>query len=707
MGVHLGGDGRRAPSRAHAARGGARIAAVPAAGRTRTLTTGDAAWLAAFAAVALGLLAVAVLGPPLGHALLTPDPVRFWELFQSEVRPEPVEQGRYLVAVATPLLLAVCALLVGRRPSRPASAASDALIVAAQALVTGFVIVCLLQQHALFGPLYPPSDKMPRLIDYFTTATIAAAAVGTLVLVLALVLTRTPLWDTLVAWTRETRVRTIVAGAIAVIAVVIWVSPGINAEDTIRAANFEILYHTQFTLDETFAVLDHRSPLVNYAAQYGSLWPYAFAAVMSLLGATVGVWVTLALIATGLGMLSIYAVLRRAARSSIVGLLLFLPLLAVSFTMIGGTSENRYSFENYFGTFPLRYAGPSILAWLVARHLGGERPRASWPLFLVGGLVALNNSDAGIGAAAATFAALLWAGGKPTWASLGRLALEAVGGLTAAFALVSVLTLAREGALPDLALLMRFSRLFGVYGFGMFPMPRLGLHLAIYATFVAALAVATVRAVQGERNRVLTGMLAWSAVFGLGAGAYFVGRSTPDNLPAIFFPWSFALALLLIPAIRSIRGASWRRPPLAAAACVFGFLVMACSLAQTPTPWGQLDRLRATAPPILAAPHGQAYVNAHTHPGERVVILGLLGHRIGFDTGVVNVSPYSNSLVIATADQLDETIAALRSEGGRKIFVDLKLSEAEEQGALEAAGFAYVGVGANGRVGLWVDRRTG
>jgi hypothetical protein len=704
MGVHLGGDGRRAPSRAHAATGGARIAAVPAAGRTRTLTTGDAGWLVAIAAVALGLLAIAVLGPPLGRTLLTPDPVRFWEVFQAEVNPEPVEQGRYLVAVAAPLLLAACGLIAGRRPSRPASVLTEALVVMAQALVAAFVVACLLQQHELFGPLYPPSGRMPRPIDYFTTATIVAAAAGTLVV---MGLARTRVWDTLVAWMRETRVRTIVAGALALVAVVVWLSPGINAEDTIRAAHFQILYHTQFTLDETFAVLDHRSPLVNYAAQYGSLWPYAFALAMSLVGETVGTWVTLALITTGLGMLSVYGVLRRAAHSSIAGLLLFLPLLAVSFTMIGGTPENRYAYLNYFGTFPLRYAGPSILAWLVARHLCGDRPRARWPLFLAGGLVALNNADVGIGAAAATFAALLWAGGKPTRASLGRLALEAIGGLAAAFALVSLLTLVREGALPDLGLLMRFSRLFGVYGFGMFPMPRLGLHLAIYATFVAALAVATVRAVQAEPDRLLTGMLAWSGVFGLGASAYFVGRSTPDTLPATFFPWAFALALLMLPALRGFRSATWRRPPLAAAACLFGFGVMACSLAQTPTPWSQLDRLQRTAPPILASPHGQSFVAAHTRPGERVAILGLLSHRIGFNTGVVNVSPYSNSLVIATEHQLEETIAALRAEGGRKVFVDLKLSEAELQGALEAAGFAYDSVGESGRIGLWVDHRAG
>ena len=142
--------------------------------------------------------------------------------------------------------------------------------------------------------------------------------------------------------------------------------------------------------------------------------------------------------------------------------------------------------------------------------------------------------------------------------------------------------------------------------------------------------------------------------------------------------------------------------------CLFFFLVTACSLAQTPTPGGQLDRLQRTAPPILATLHGQGFVGAHTRPGERVVILGLLGHRIGLDQGVVNVSPYSNSLVIALPDQLDETIAMLRSEGGTKVFVDLKLDEqGGVQRMLEARGFAYGGVGANGRVGMWVDQRAG
>ena len=66
------------------------------------------------------------------------------------------------------------------------------------------------------------------------------------------------------------------------------------------------------------------------------------------------------------------------------------------------------------------------------------------------------------------------------------------------------------------------------------------------------------RALQREPDRLLTGMLAWSAVFGFGASAYFAGRSTQDNLPAMFFPWAFALALLRDPGaaqhLRRVRG---------------------------------------------------------------------------------------------------------------------------------------------------------
>jgi hypothetical protein len=679
------------------------------AARTRTLTASEVAWLAAVPVAAAAVLAIALVGPPLGRALLAPGHPRFWTRFQYEVLPEPVEQGRFLVALLAPPALAACTILGVRLRLRATSLAVDALVVAIQAAAIAFAALCLAQQRSeLLGPLYS-LERMPDIrLGFFTSATLLAAAAGTALILIALASTR--MRAALTRWTRDTRARRIAAVTIAVAAIVVWLLHAANTEGSLGEAHRQVRYHLLFTLDETFAVLDGRTPLVDFAAQYGSLWPYAFAGGMTLLGQTVGAWVTLALIATALGMLAIFAVLRRVAGSAIRGLLLFGPVLATSFFMVEGPPENRYTFANYYGTFPLRYAGPSLLAWLLARHLdGGEGGwgRRRWLLFLAAGLVVLNNADVGIPALAATVAALVWVAGRPTRATLGRLALDVGGGLAAAFALVSLLTLLRAGALPDLGLLLRFSRLFGVNGFGLFPMPTFGLHLVLYLTFVAALGLATVRALRAERDRLLTGMLAWSAVFGLGAGAYFAGRSTPDDLVAVFFPWSFALALMLVAVLRELDAGWWRRrPPLATAACVFCFLVMACSLAQTPSPWQQLERLSRDSGSGLALIPGQRFVARHAGPGEPAAILLTLGHYVGARYDVADVSLYSSTHSMPTIEQWEETLARLRAAGGRKLFLDKIQTSPEIQVLLNQEGFEFLDEDEGDHVELWVDTRA-
>jgi hypothetical protein len=652
---------------------------------TQALTAGEIAWLAALPAALVSVLAIALLGPPLGHALLAPEDVHFWSIARVGVHPEPVEHARFLIALTMPLLLSWLTVVAVRRSPRLPSGVTDLLVVAVQALGIGFAVLCVLAQEEVLGPLYPNAELAPLLYRYFTPPTLLVAAAGTVALVALVRSAR--LRAATARLCRETSARAVVAGVAATAAIVVWLSHAIYTEATIGAAFRDVVYHVQFPLDETFAVLDGRSPLVDFAAQYGSLWPYAYAAAMSLLGTSVGVWIALALTTTGIGMLAIYAVLRRVAGSSIYGLLLFLPVLAASFYRVGGTLDERYTYGDYFGMFPLRFAGPSLLAWLVGRHLAGARPRRPWLLFLAAGLVALNNADAGLPALGATAAAVLWTGGRPTRPGLLRFALSAAGGLIAAFGLVSALTLLRAGALPDLSLLLRFSRLFAAQGFAMVQMPTLGLHLVVFATFVAAIVLATVRALDADPDRLLTGMLAWSGVFGLGAGAYFAGRSTPENLIAVFFPWSFALALLLVPALTGIRAMRRRRPPLAAVACVFGFLTLACTLAQTPAPWRQLDRLQQRTAPPFATPWGQSFIAQHTRRGEPAAILVLLGHRIGANLGVPNVSPYSAMASMPTSEQLDETIADLRKAGGDKLFLLSVTTGDDVQLALTRAGF--------------------
>jgi hypothetical protein len=131
--------------------------------------------------------------------------------------------------------------------------------------------------------------------------------------------------------------------------------------------------------------------------------------------------------------------------------------------------------------------------------------------------------------------------------------------------------------------------------------------------------------------------------------------------------------------------------------------VTACSLAQTPAPWSQVDRLRATGEPVLRAPAGQAFVAANVRRGERVVILQQLGHRIAENVGVTNVSPYTTAFAMPTVSQVDDAIRALRRSGGTKVFVPTTPSAIPDvRPVLAAAGFAAVAQDDAGDE-LWVD----
>jgi hypothetical protein len=683
----------RAGSRAGA---GANAASRDAA---RACSAAEVAWIAALPVAVLVVGAIVVLGPPLGRLLFGPSATSFWRDSLFVVKPEPTEQARFLIALTAPLLLAGAVLLAERRPLRLSAAAAGRAVWAAQAAGVAFVVACLaIQRHVTYESLFA-SGGPPFHRAYFTNATLLVAVAAAAALLAgvrdARVRTR------FAAWARESRGRRIGATAVAALLVAVWELHAFTTEGTVAREHFAAMYHIQFTMDETAAVLDGRSPLVNFAAQYGSLWPYPVAAAMALVGKSIGSFSALMCLISGIAMLAIYGVLRRVARSAVAGLLLFAPFLATSFFLLRGPLDARYTFGNIYSDYPIRFAGPWLLAWLTARHLGGERPRGRWVLFLVAGLVALNNVDHGIPALGAALAALLWTEGRPTRAGLLALARDVAAGVAAAIALVSLGLLVRSGSLPDFALGVRYARLFAVAGYEMLPMPTLGFHTVIYLTFVAAIVVATVRAVAGESDRLLTGMLAFSGIFGLGAGAYFVGRSHPEVLVASFGAWALAVALLLVAALRRYATQRSRWPAPALAACAVAFCVCAVSLAQTPGPWEQLRRLDRTGARILHAPAGQQLVAATAHRGERVALLFLLGHWIGANLGVTDVTPYTGGISMPARQQLTDTIRALRDEGGSKLYLDSTVHP-EMGEALGAAGFVLTRRDRQG-LELWVD----
>jgi hypothetical protein len=637
------------------------------------------AWLAAVPAAALALFAIILLGPPLGSLLFPVETGGFWPAALGYVRPEGDEEARYLLALLAAVLVPLFVLWVRGRVSRPAVPRALAF-----SLQLVFVAVLVLAVFCRRGSVHLD-------ISYFNLPTIIVA------LAICEAFTAVLIWPSTLdrigaLLSRRSFALTCGALFVAALATAIWLLPALQRDSTIGYATHATEFDLQYTFDEGLSVINGHTPLVNYVAQYGSLWPYVIAIPMHFgHGSLAAFTISMAFI-TLLTMLAVYAVIRRVVGSPIAALFLFLPFMATSFFLARGTPVKRYSFADYFGAFPLRYAGPYFVLFLLARHLTGSRPRRAGWIFLVAGLAVMNNTDFGIPALGATAIAVVAAADEPRtrrwWSE--RFG-EAVAGLIGAFLLVSIVTVARTGDLPNLGLAFRYAHLIGLAGYYLLPMPWFGFWVAIYLTFCAALTVAALLISRSDARRIEIGTLVWIGIFGLGAGAYYTGRSNSEVLIALFSSWALAVVLLLAVLTRDLvrRG---KHPSPAHLALFAGFGLLVCSLAQFPAPWRSVERLERHGPEIFEPTGDAQFVAANTKPGEPVVLLTNLGQRISREAGVDDVTPYSGVPSMPTKAQLTETLEHLREEGGTKVF----FREAPENWpelvpALEHLGFRQIG----------------
>ncbi|HET6448439.1 MAG TPA: hypothetical protein VFG31_04950 [Conexibacter sp.] len=663
-----------------------RVAQDPA----RALGPGELAWAALLPCALVLVAAVVLLGPVLGHALVEPDTTDFWgfALRAGYIRPEPTEHARYLLALLGPLLLGgtTLALLRGRPlPRRPAT---SLLVSAGKLALVGFVVAVLLYQRLLtYGAVYLGDGPFRTVYFTFPTLVVALAFAA----VLAAALGSPALVARLRELTRESRAKRIAAFAAGLLVVALWLLTAFNDDASIASVNLEVWDNIPFWVDEAFAILNGQAPLVDFHAQYAQLWSYVAAGTLSVFGASLSVYTATMIAGTTATMLAVLDVFRRLVASSLLALALFVPFVATSFFMEVGPPANRYGPSNLFSFFPIRYAGPYLLLWLIVRRAerGGRSPPVG--LFAVAGLVAVNNPEFGVPALGATLAALLAVEPARRPTAIARLLGGALVGLAAAAAAVAVLTLAVAGAWPRFGMLWTFPRIFST-GFGMLPMPALGFHLAVYVTFAAAVVVGIVRVLRAAGDARLTGALVWTGVFGLGAGAYFVGRSHPQVLINLFSAWALALSLLLVVVVRELLAQSSRRPGLVEALVLVGFGLCVCSIAQTPTPWTQLRRIAETQPDRarigLYMSSQRAAVAAATRPGEPVALLMREGHRIAQDVGVADVLPYANIDSMFTRRQWVEMVRALRRAGGTKILMPAERLVDERTAWLIRSGFA-------------------
>jgi hypothetical protein len=198
--------------------------------------------------------------------------------------------------------------------------------------------------------------------------------------------------------------------------------------------------------------------------------------------------------------------------------------------------------------------------------------------------------------------------------------------------------------------------------------------------------MAAVRYVRNDPDRTLTGMLAFSSIFGLVTGMYFVGRSSQFQLMLLFPAWGFSLALVAWTAGSALRSAAGdrlrvRRTLIPACLALIGFGVMVAALDRLPQPRQQVDRLRAGGSAHNLAPY-ERLIEARTQPGEHILLIGIgPEHLLADMAGVVNVSPLNSVTSLVSPAEANRSINQLEDSGGNLVI--------ERVSALPPRGFAF------------------
>jgi hypothetical protein len=641
----------------------------------------DLAWLLVPAAAVVLAAAFAWLAPPLSD--LYPSPAQdAFTVWRGTIRPEPLEEVRSVIALATPVLAAAIVVALGVRS--PGRRGLDPLIIAVQLVAAGMIVLAVLKQPRV------PFLLLPDCCDRYLVSTpslIAGVVIGVLLTAAAVVRIEQVVPPSLSDGLERVRRWRWLALLIALAVTAIWILPAVNTDETVTRAGSLAAGHIPTQGEDYFAAVNGRTPLVNYVSQYANLLPILLEPVLKAVNPSITSLSVSMCVLSGIAMVAIYGAFAQVTRGVWTALALYVPWVALSLYPWIDHGPYREFNGIYYGVLPARYFGPFLLAWLSALWLRGRRIPL-FALFGFAGLVVLNNYEFGVAALFALIPTVIagWDRAVPLRRRLGDLLVQGGSGLLAALLLVCALTLLRTGELPNPTFLTYYNRLFLRESFGLIKMSSLGLHWALYATYSAVLVVAAVRYVRREPDRVLTGMLAFSGVFGLVTGMYFVGRSLQIQLMLLFPAWGFALALAAWTAARALRAADedrvlLRRLLVPCCAALIGFGVMVAAIASLPQPQRQIDRLRDGGTPTDLGPIEQV-VESATTPGEHILLIGVgPEHLIAHRTHVVNVSPFNGVTSLITPAETDLSLDQLEDEGGDLVI--------ERVSALPPKGFAF------------------
>jgi len=628
--------------------------------------------LSAGIAGALALAGGLFLAPWLGDLLFPPTPFALFPSLRNPYfnQPEPTEFTRYLFAVAAPV--GAAAVVLARRGRLPswAERAGEVSTVAVPLVVVGALIFAWFRRETI-DHFYHQSD------EYFS----ATQALVALFLAVMIAVAATHVRARRFA-SRACAKRALVrfAPLAALLIVIVFLLPVVQTNRSFAGVSLFVSVHLASTVADVEAVVNGATPGVDVAAEYSNLLPYLLAPLFKATGFEAGAITVLFGLLTGLALLAFFRVLVQVTASALAGLVLFVPVVALSLMPAGGEGALVINNANTFQVMPIRYVGPAFVAWLLVRHLRELRPDVGRVgIFAAAGLSAINTPDFGLASVIAAGSALALLAATEPDPRRGALEVcrDALIGLLGAAALFCAAMLVRTGSLPDPSILLYYPELFGSKGFGLVPMDTVGLYWFLYATFAGGLILAAVRALNGQPDRVRTGMLAFFSALGLAAGVYYVGRTGNSTLLALFPIWAMTLALLSWLVVRRIA----ERPPGFAALravgalgwmVLFGLGLAITATASVQAPWKQVDRLTSGVvdlPTEFDVGPAAGFVEARTKPGENTALMCRSGYLIAERAGRRDVSPIADPQHIASDAQVGEIIDALREAGGHKVFI--------------------------------------
>jgi hypothetical protein len=684
----------------------------PKEGRGRErIAADDVAWLGLIPVAALTLAGMKWLAPALKGLLDPPGDYHPFPRLVFLFAPEPVEEARFLIAVAAPIVLAGLVAILGT--DRQTQRRLDPVIIVIQLATLGFAAWALTKTETGL-PVFPHIIAAPNFLPRYLVGSWVLAggiAIG-VALTLLLFLDPQP-GQRLRAFSSRLGHSRWLPPLIAILAAGIWLLPAVVTDANIGETGFAGS-HIPLHFEDYLAVINGRTPLVNYLAQYASLLPIAVAPVLATFDSSLTAF---SLIEVGLSLIAVlcvYAGFVQATQRRWVALGLFIPFLAIPWHF----EENgaRIYSGIYYALFPDRLLLPFVVFWLLARHLRRGTPPL-WVVYLVAGLAVFNNFDFGacclVALIAASLPRLL---GAPPRVRTGHLILHAAAGLVAATLIVSAITLLLAGALPNPSVLTFWSRLFGRDGLSLLPMPVWGFQWVLYFTYAGALLTGVVRLVKRSEDGVLNALLIFAAVFGLTTAQYYAGRSAGTQLIGLLTVWGLNLALLtwvVAETLRGVRPARAGRYVVPAFAVLAGFGMMIAAVARAPAPWNEVDRIFHSGPHILDLLPEQHFVAANTSPGETVLLINTsrplvvvgLDHRVAERAGVSNASPFPPNAFFSPSE-VDFALDNLDDDGGTKVFERLQASGSPEAGPfmqiLKERGFRLVKTDPATKFNLWV-----